>query len=168
MGLSTNMTNHCSTNLISNHTFVLSPLKWIQISAYANKIFGQFPSPRIANLWLSKTKVQIHGVSTLQLQMAYPTSELKGLCTLWWMWRRNKTCGWLVVLWFQAPSPPGPFQSTCFISAVQTQACPVVWHHQEILVHGFTESSPVQLWGDHGRHFTWDYKRAKGKKEAVT
>ena len=52
------------------------------------------------------------------------------------------------------PFLPGPFQSMCFISAVQTQACPVVWHHQEILVHGFTESSPVQLWRDHGRHFT--------------
>lgn len=41
----------------------------------------------------------------------------------------------------------------CF-SAVDAQTGPVVRHHQEVLVHGFTEPSSVQLWRNNGGHLS--------------
>lgn len=44
----------------------------------------------------------------------------------------------------------------CF-SAVDAQTGPVVGYHQEVLVHGFTEPSSVQLWRNNGGHLSWRY-----------
>lgn len=44
------------------------------------------------------------------------------------------------------------FPNMGFSSAIQAQSCPMVWHHQEILVHSFTKPGPVQFWRDHSGH----------------
>lgn len=40
-------------------------------------------------------------------------------------------------------------------SAVDAQARPVVRYHQEVFVHGLTETSSVQLRRDHSGHLPW-------------
>lgn len=46
------------------------------------------------------------------------------------------------------------FANMGFSLAIQAEPCPMVWHHQEILVHSFTKPGPVEFWRDHSWHLT--------------